>query len=123
MCIPGSPGTCAIDQAGLELTEICLPLPRKCLMAGKVKLAFSLSLFFLFWFFSLCTLGCPGTCSVDQDGLEPRVLPGAGIKGVCYHYLSDKFSHDAKTAGLSFTLRSSEFLVKTGSFSITCPGL
>jgi hypothetical protein len=27
LCSPGCPGTCSIDQAGLELTEICLPLP------------------------------------------------------------------------------------------------
>jgi len=24
------PGTCSIDPAGLELTEICLPLPPEC---------------------------------------------------------------------------------------------
>ena len=32
-----------------------------------------------FWFFkdrvSLCSYGCPGTCSVDQAGLELRDLP------------------------------------------------
>jgi hypothetical protein len=27
LCSPGWPGTCFVDQAGLELTEICLPLP------------------------------------------------------------------------------------------------
>jgi hypothetical protein len=27
LCSPGSPGTHSIDQAGLESTEICLPLP------------------------------------------------------------------------------------------------
>jgi hypothetical protein len=29
LCSLGSPGTHSIDQAGLELTEICLPLPPK----------------------------------------------------------------------------------------------
>jgi hypothetical protein len=29
-CSPGSPGTHSVDQAGLELIEICLPLPPKC---------------------------------------------------------------------------------------------
>ena len=27
---PGCPGTSSVDQAGLELTEICLPLPPEC---------------------------------------------------------------------------------------------
>jgi hypothetical protein len=27
LCSPGCPGTCSVDQDGLELTEICLPLP------------------------------------------------------------------------------------------------
>ena len=30
LCIPGCPGAHFIDQAGLELTKICLPLPPKC---------------------------------------------------------------------------------------------
>jgi hypothetical protein len=30
LCSPGCPGTCSVDQAGLELTEICLLLPSKC---------------------------------------------------------------------------------------------
>jgi hypothetical protein len=36
---------------------------------------------------SLCSLGCPGTHSVDQAGfkLTEIHLPSAGIKGVCYH--------------------------------------
>jgi hypothetical protein len=31
LCSPGCPGTCSVDQAGLELTEICLLLPSECL--------------------------------------------------------------------------------------------
>jgi hypothetical protein len=27
LCSPGCPGTHSVDQAGLELKEICLPLP------------------------------------------------------------------------------------------------
>jgi hypothetical protein len=40
----------------------------------------------------LCSPGCPGTCSVDQVGLElkeihlPLFPPSAGIKGVCHHH-------------------------------------
>jgi hypothetical protein len=38
---------------------------------------------------SLCSLGCLGTHSVDQAGLELKsaclCLPSAGIKGVCHH--------------------------------------
>ncbi|XP_060244118.1 poly(A) polymerase alpha isoform X7 [Meriones unguiculatus] len=39
---------------------------------------------------SLCSLGCPGTPSVDQTGLEFTkihllCLPSAGIKGMCHH--------------------------------------
>ena len=40
---------------------------------------------------SLCSLGCPRTCSVDQAGLKLRDLPAsvclscAGFKGVCHH--------------------------------------
>ena len=30
LCSPGCPGTRSVDQAGLELTEICLPLPPRC---------------------------------------------------------------------------------------------
>ena len=30
VCSPGCPGTCSVDQAGLELTEILLPVPPKC---------------------------------------------------------------------------------------------
>jgi hypothetical protein len=30
LCSPGCPGTHSVDQAGLELTEIYLPLPPKC---------------------------------------------------------------------------------------------
>ena len=30
LCSPGCPGTCLIDQAGLQLTEIYLPLPPEC---------------------------------------------------------------------------------------------
>jgi hypothetical protein len=30
LCSPGHPVTCFIVQAGLELTEILLPLPSKC---------------------------------------------------------------------------------------------
>ena len=30
LCSPGCPGTHSVDQAGLELTEICLPLLPKC---------------------------------------------------------------------------------------------
>ena len=30
MCGPGCPGTHSVDQAGLELTEIHLPLPPEC---------------------------------------------------------------------------------------------
>jgi hypothetical protein len=31
LCVPpGFPGTHSVDQAGLEHTEICLPLPPKC---------------------------------------------------------------------------------------------
>ena len=30
LCSPGCPGTSSVDQAGLELTEICLPLPSEC---------------------------------------------------------------------------------------------
>jgi hypothetical protein len=51
--------------------------------------------FFWFWFFEtgfLCSLGCPGTHSVDQ---WPRTqkstclcLPSAGIKGVGHHCLA-----------------------------------
>jgi hypothetical protein len=26
----GCPGTCSVDQTGLEFTEICLSLPSKC---------------------------------------------------------------------------------------------
>ena len=29
-CRPSRPGTHSVDQAGLELTRICLPLPPKC---------------------------------------------------------------------------------------------
>jgi hypothetical protein len=41
----------------------------------------------------LCSSGCPGTCSVDQVGLELRALaclclPSAGIRGVHYHCLA-----------------------------------
>jgi hypothetical protein len=30
LCSPSCPGTCFVDQAGLELTEIHLPLPPEC---------------------------------------------------------------------------------------------
>jgi hypothetical protein len=30
LCSPSCPGPCSVDQAGLELTEICLPLPPEC---------------------------------------------------------------------------------------------
>jgi hypothetical protein len=30
LCSPGCPGTHSVDQAGLELTEIHLPLPPEC---------------------------------------------------------------------------------------------
>ena len=30
LCDPGCPGTCSVDQTGLELTEILLSLPLKC---------------------------------------------------------------------------------------------
>jgi hypothetical protein len=31
LCSPGCPGAHFVDQAGLELTEICLPLPHRVL--------------------------------------------------------------------------------------------
>ena len=34
LCSPGSLITCSVDQAGLELMEICLPLPAKCWIKG-----------------------------------------------------------------------------------------
>lgn len=47
---------------------------------------------------SLCSSGCPGTCSVDQDGFELKrftclclYLLNAGIKGM-YHYAQLAFS-------------------------------
>jgi hypothetical protein len=30
LCSPGCPGISSLDQAGLKLTDICLPLPPKC---------------------------------------------------------------------------------------------
>lgn len=30
LCSPSCPGIYSVDQAGMELTEICLPLPLKC---------------------------------------------------------------------------------------------
>ena len=30
LCNPGYPGTHSVDQAGLELTDIHLPLPPEC---------------------------------------------------------------------------------------------
>ena len=30
LCSPGCPGTLSVDHAGLQLTELCLPLPVKC---------------------------------------------------------------------------------------------
>jgi hypothetical protein len=47
---------------------------------------------------SLCSSGCPGTHSVDQDVLELRNLPAsalrvsAGIKGVRHHHPAIFFS-------------------------------
>lgn len=41
---------------------------------------------------SLCSLGCPGTCSVNQAGwpwtqeISHLCLPKAGIKSVCHHH-------------------------------------
>jgi hypothetical protein len=39
---------------------------------------------------SLCSLGCPGTCSVDQAVFKLisacLSLLGAGMKTVCHHY-------------------------------------
>ena len=45
---------------------------------------------FLFWGkVSLCSPGCPGTCSIDQAGLELRNPPAcAGIKGVQHCHLA-----------------------------------
>ena len=53
-------------------------------------------LFFVFWIWfsdrvSQYSLGCPGTHSVDQAGLELRNLSAsasqsAGITGVCHHH-------------------------------------
>ncbi|EGV95664.1 hypothetical protein I79_001261 [Cricetulus griseus] len=30
LCSSGCPGTCSVDQASLELTEIFLPVPLQC---------------------------------------------------------------------------------------------
>jgi hypothetical protein len=45
---------------------------------------------------SLCSSGCPGTCSVDQASLGLTEIhlplpPGAGIKGVCHHCTAPKY--------------------------------
>ena len=48
-------------------------------------------IFYLFFFFldrvSLCSPGCPGTHTVDQDGLELRDLPASvsQVLGLVYH--------------------------------------
>jgi len=45
---------------------------------------------------SLCSLGCPGTHSVDQSGFELReihlpLLLSARIKAVVHHHLANSF--------------------------------
>jgi hypothetical protein len=64
---------------------------RASLLAGLLLMACSACLLVWFGLFlfpdrvSLCSLGCPGTCSVDQAALRSHCLclRSAGIKGIC----------------------------------------
>jgi hypothetical protein len=84
-CVAGCPGTCYVDLAGLELTEILLPLPYKCFtlnldMLSHLEVSMpppSQSLLFLFlktgfhWVV-LIVLGA-GTGSVYSSVAEHRI--------------------------------------------------
>ena len=77
-------------QKELELRTIqTSPQARKCHMfPGDTRL------FFVCWLVfqdrvSLCSLGCPGTHSVDQAGLELRNPPVPASQGVCHHFKTD----------------------------------
>jgi hypothetical protein len=43
------PGTCFVDQAGLEFTEICLPLPPECWDSRSAALGLALLLALRNW--------------------------------------------------------------------------
>ena len=69
------PGTCSKDQAGLELTEICLSLPPKSWDQRGVPphcLAFSFYLmcFVFFMHFCMCTAICAGTYRSQKRELD-----------------------------------------------------
>jgi hypothetical protein len=101
LCSPGCPGTHSVDQASLELrnppasASQVLGL-KACATTARLPvtvLIFVLFCFvfcFLFCFIlfcfrdrvSLCSLGCPGTHSVDQAGLELRNLPASASLGL-----------------------------------------
>jgi hypothetical protein len=55
LCSPGCPGPHSVDQAGLELTELCLPstgIKRYTITAHIIFFSLMLKLkFLLFWFY------------------------------------------------------------------------
>jgi hypothetical protein len=88
--------------ASSGLNCMILPSPPKCFsrvlcqFENVTMLGFWFGLvWFWFWFWfldkvSLCSPGCPGTCSVDQAGLKLKrstclCLPSAGIKRMHHH--------------------------------------
>ena len=81
------PGTHFVDQAGLQLTEICLPL---CLLSVGIKgvpSVFFLTVSLYLWRLSWNSLCRPGLfLNINRSAY--LCLQSAGIKGMCYHCLA-----------------------------------
>jgi hypothetical protein len=71
---PGCPGPHFVDQTGLKLRNppaSASPVLGLKAWATTPGLGFVFACLFCFWNrISLCSFGCPGTCYVDQPGLE-----------------------------------------------------
>ena len=89
LCSLCCPGTCSVDQAGLEFTEICLPLPLKCQEIIFLFLFFLLLLLLLFFLlfdggagFLCVVLAVPlswNSLQVEQAGLQLRYPPASAF--------------------------------------------
>jgi hypothetical protein len=91
-------GVCYHTSSLPSLPPLPLPSPFSFFLTPYLTSPFLPSFFpslLPFWFYktgsSLCSLGCPGTHSVDHASNSYRstasAFQGAGIKGVCHHSL------------------------------------
>ncbi|CAH6888699.1 Scfd2 [Phodopus roborovskii] len=110
--ISGCPGTCSVDQVGLELTEICLPLPPECWTDGFIGIKSGILhiylVIYLLIYFYLTSL--PGTTVISSVNIFQNVLlcqahphESCKYKKTCelLHICQDSYSNESSLRSLT----------------------